>query len=125
MLSEAISASEVIRLLTALGIGAILLAVVNGLFSKRKLSAEATKIITDAASGVVEIQKAEIARVVASNILLTGKVEAQQIQLEEMQRVVRTQGELLAVHTFWDQQVVAIARDHAIELPPAPPLTTQ
>lgn len=122
MLTEVISASEVIRLLTALGIGAVLLAVVNGLFSKRKLSAEATKIITDAASGVVEIQKAEIARVVASNILLTAKVEAQQIQFEEMQRVLRAQGELLAVHTFWDQQVVSIARDHSIELPPAPPL---
>lgn len=117
MVSEVISASEVIRLLTALGIGAILLAVVNGLFSKRKLSAEATKIITDAASGVVEIQKAALARVVGDNLLLTGKVEAQQIQLDEIHR-------LLAIHAFWDRQVGDIAAEHGIELPPPPPLTT-
>ena len=43
--------SEVLRWITSLGVSAVLLALVNGLFGKRKLSAEATKIITDAASG--------------------------------------------------------------------------
>lgn len=108
--------------LGGIGIGAVLVAIVTGLFSKRKLSAEATKIITDAASGVVEIQKAELARVVASNVLLAGKVEAQQIQLDEIQRAVRIQAEILAIHAFWDQQAVTVARDHGISLPEPPPL---
>lgn len=107
---------------TGAGVATVMAAVVAGLFSKRKLSAEATKIITDAASGVVEIQKAELARVLASNTLLIGKVEAQQIQLDEVQRVVHRQAEVLAVHAFWDQQVTSIAAAHSITLPPAPPL---
>lgn len=43
----------VIGLLGGGGIASIIGAVIAGLFSKRKLGAEATKIITDAASGVV------------------------------------------------------------------------
>lgn len=110
--------------LVGLGVGSVLVALLNGLFSKRKLSAEATKIITEAASDVVEIQKAELARVLASNTVLTGQIAAQQIQLEEVQRVVRATSEALAIHAFWDSQAVDIAREHGIELPPPPPLTT-
>lgn len=117
--------------LAGVGLGSIIAAIIAGLFSKKKLSAEATKIITDAASGVVEIQKAELARVLASNTLLIGKVDAQQIQidaqqtdLEEVRREVRVQTEQIAIHAFWDTQAVGIAREHGIELPPPPPLTT-
>ena len=110
--------------LVGVGVGSIVVAFINGLFSKRKLSAEATKIITGAASEVVEIQKAELARVIASNTLLNGKVEAQQIQLEEVQRVLRSQAAALEVHAFWDLQAVGIALKHGIDLPPPPPLTT-
>jgi hypothetical protein len=110
--------------LTALGAGSVLVVLLQGLFGKRKLSAEATKIITDAASGVVEIQKAELARVLASNTMLIAQVEAQRIQLEEVQRVVHKTSEALAIHAYWDSQVVDIAREHDIDLPPPPPLTT-
>ena len=110
--------------LAGIGVGSVLVAIVTGLFSKRKLSAEATKIITGAASEVVEIQKAELARVIASNTLLNGKVEAQQIQIEDVQRVLRSQAAALEVHAFWDLQAVGIAREHGIDLPPPPPLTT-
>lgn len=109
---------------TGLGIGSVLVVLFQGLFGRRKLSAEATKIITDAASGVVEIQKAELARVLASNVVLGGQVEAQRIQLEELQRVVHKTSEALAIHAFWDSQAVDIAREHGIDLPPPPPLTT-
>lgn len=110
--------------LAGIGVGSVLVALITGLFSKRKLSAEATKIITGAASEVVEIQKAELARVIASNTLLNGKVDAQQIQIDDMQKMVRAQSEALAIHAFWDTQAVGIAREHGIELPPPPPLTT-
>lgn len=110
--------------LTGAGVAAVFAAFINGMFGKRKLSAEATKIITDAASGVVEIQKAELARVVASNTLQSGQLAAQQIQLDELQRAVHAQSEALAIHAFWDSQAVNIAAEHGIELPPPPPLTT-
>ncbi len=109
---------------TGAGVASVIAAIVAGLFSRRKLSAEATKIITGAASEVVEIQKAELARVIASNTLLNGKVDAQQIQLDEVRNVLRTQSEALAIHAFWDSQAYDIAREHGIDLPPPPPLTT-
>lgn len=40
------------------------------------------------------------------------------------QRILRKQGELLAIHAFWDRQAVAIAHDHGIDLPQPPPLYT-
>ena len=113
-----------LTLLAAFGLGSVFVSIITGLFSRRKLSAEATKIITGAASEVVEIQKAELARVIASNTLLNGKVDAQQIQLNDMQNTLRTQAAALEVHAFWDLQAVGIAREHGIDLPPPPPLTT-
>lgn len=123
--------NEVIQWVTGVGIGGILLALVNGLFTKRKLSAEATKIITDAASGVVQNLRDENARVIASNTVLgvkvaelTVKVEHQQVQIEQGQRIQRVQSEALAVHAFWDQQAVSICAEQGINLPAPPPLTT-
>lgn len=120
-----------LQILGAFGVGGILVAVLNGLFAKRKLSAEATKIITDAASGVVQNLRDENARVIASNTALSVKVEAlnvkvehQQTQIEDGQRVQRSQSEALAIHAFWDQQAVTLCREQGIDLPAPPPLTT-
>jgi hypothetical protein len=113
-----------LQLLGSAAVGAVLVAIIGGLFSKRKLSAEATDIITKAASGVVERLEAENARVIASNTLLSGKVEAQQIQVDQVQRAQRAQGEALAIHAFWDRQAVEALREHGIDLPPPPPLPT-
>lgn len=114
--------NPVLQWLASATVGALLLAIVNGLFSKRKLSAEATDIITKAASGVVERLESENARVIASNNALYAKVQAQQDTIEEVQRVQRAQGEALAIHAFWDRQAVTVARDHGIDLPEPPPL---
>jgi hypothetical protein len=47
--------SDVINLVAAAGGGGVIAAVVNALFNKRKLSAEATEIITKAAAGTVAL----------------------------------------------------------------------
>lgn len=107
-----------------IGLGGVFVAVINGLFSKRKLSADATKIITDAASGIVERLQQENARVMASNVLLTGKVEALQIEQASTRDWHRQVDQLLAMHQLWDVQVTEIAQSHGIELPPPPPLNT-
>lgn len=114
--------NPVLQWLASATVGALLLAVVNGLFSKRKLSAEATDIITRAASGVVERLESENARVIAGNIALAAKVESQQAMVEELKRAVRAQGEAIAIHAFWESQAVTVARDHGIDLPEPPPL---
>lgn len=105
------------------GVGTIVVAIVMGLFNKRKLSAEATKIITDAASGVVAIQSAELARMLADNTLLHGEVNALKIEQAGDREWRRKVDQMLAMHGLWDAQVVEMASAAGIELPPSPPLT--
>lgn len=107
--------NPVLQLLGSGALGALLLAVVNGVFSKRKLSAEATNIITKAASGVVE-------RLEKENTRQSVKLEAQQVTIDGLVRVQRVQGEAIAIHAFWDNQAFSVARDHGIDLPEPPPL---
>lgn len=115
---------EWLQSLAGFGVGAVVVAVLNGLFNKRKLSAEATKIITDAASGIVERLEQENARIVAANTLLEGKVQATQIEQATQREHQRQVDQVLAMHALWDKQVVEIAAQHDIDLPTPPPLTT-
>ena len=114
--------SQWLPLFTALGIGSIVTVLLQGLFGKRKLSAEATKIITDAASGVVAIQKDELSRVIASNVALTARVEASERERASDREVIRELTELVAVHGVWDRQAFTMLREQGIEMPPPPPL---
>lgn len=105
-----------------IGIGGVLAAVVTGLFSKRKLSADATKIITEAASGVVAELRTELSRAAVANALLTGKVEAgQQVQASQQEHL-RSIDQAVAMHVLWDRQAYRALRDSGIELPEPPPL---
>jgi hypothetical protein len=108
--------SPVLQLLGSGALGALLLAVVNGIFSKRKLSAEATNIITKAASGVVE-------RLEKENTRQSARLESQQATIDSHARLLRQQGEAIAIHAFWDNQAFTVAKDHGIDLPEPPPLT--
>ena len=45
---------SILQLAVSLGLGGIIVAVINAIMNKRKLSAEATEIITKAAAGTVE-----------------------------------------------------------------------
>ena len=113
----------IIAALGAGGFGAIIAAIVTGLFSKKKLGAEATEIITKAASGVVERLEAELARRVEdmAAMRLEHKAEVEKItrehsdEREEWRRV-------LQLHVAWDAIAIAKMGEIGIELPPAPPL---
>lgn len=107
-----------------IGLGGVFVAIVNGLFSKRKLSADATKIITDAASGIVERLQQENARILGANTVLTGRVDAMQLERDADREWRRHVDQLLAMHQMWDVQVTEIAQSHGIDLPPPPPLNT-
>ena len=109
------SSEVVVAILSTLGIGSVAGAVIAGLFSRKKLGADATKIITEAAAGVVTDLRAEVGRADAKMDRMRAAFEAER---ESWRRV-------LQLHVAWD--TIAIAKYNAMctpgdELPPAPPL---
>lgn len=113
-------------LIAILGTGGatgIIAAIVTGLFSKRKLGAEATEIITKAAAGVVTNMQAEIDRQVKRNDDLTTEhraamrnlIASHEEEITEMRRV-------LQLHVAWDTIAIAKIAELGVQLPPAPPL---
>lgn len=105
------------------GLGAIVAAIVTGLFSKRKLGAEATEIITKAAAGVVTNMQAEIDRQVRLNDALIAQHSAEMQGLvrshrQELEEIRRT----LQLHVAWDAIAVERLGAAGIVLPATPPL---
>lgn len=132
-----------VYLLGAGGIGAIITAVIAGLFSKRKLGAEATEIITKAASGVVTSIEAELGRSkearAADRVEFETELEACRALREKEQRDHESElleiRRVLQLHVAWDAVAIAaytelVRRvrelggevDDLVNLPSAPPL---
>lgn len=117
------STELVVGLLGGGGITAIVGAVITGLFSKRKLGAEATEIITKAAAGVVtslqdEVKRVERAREDAAlqhRLNMSAIMEAHDQEMAEVRRV-------LQLHVAWDAIAIARLAEMGVDLPPAPPL---
>lgn len=105
------------------GLSAVIAAIVTGIFSKRKLGAEATEIITKAAAGVVtslqsELDRARTSRETqqAEHADAIAKLTASHArELEEVRRV-------LQLHVAWDAIAIAKLGELGVQLPPAPPL---
>lgn len=97
------STEIIVAALASGGLGAILVAVINGIFTKRKLGAEATEIITRAAAGVVESLEKQL------------KTEREIFNAER--EAHRRAWEL---HIAWDEEVIARMAAAGIKLPPAP-----
>lgn len=117
------SAAVVAALLGAGGLGAIVAAVVTGLFSKRKLGAEATEIITKAAAGVVTNMQAEIDRQMARNKELVERHERDMGRvMTDHKREVEDMRRVLQLHVAWDTIAIAKMAEVGVDLPPAPPL---
>lgn len=117
------SAAILAALLGAGGLGAIVAAIVTGLFSKRKLGAEATEIITKAAAGVVTNMQAEIDRQVARNeALIADHRRAMDHVVAEHAKEMGNVRRVLQLHVAWDAIAIAKLNDLGVDLPPAPPL---
>lgn len=126
------------------GLASIVGAGVNGYLARRKLGAEATQIITQAAGGVVELMNEELARAkdnltkeAAERARLGERVrnleQAQEKQRQEFeaemrareivwQRVEKEWREALQLHVAWDEVAILKMQEAGVELPPAPPL---
>jgi transketolase len=117
-------------MLGASGFGAIVTALVTGYFSKRKLGAEATQIITKAAAGVVTNLEAEIARQERMREELAAKHSEErrewQSKIEELAAAhVAERKEwqrVLQLHVSWDAIAIAKMAELGVEMPPTPPL---
>ena len=114
---------EILRWITALGVSGVLLAFVNGLFGKRKLSAEATKIITDAASGTLKDVRDENVRLLARQAATESRLDAVEQENRVQAEHQRQTDALIVVHGEWDRQAFYAAKSKGIQLPEPPPLT--
>lgn len=118
-----VDANVIVAILGTGGFAAILTSVVTGLFSRRKLGADATEVITRAAAGVVTNLQAEIDRQSRTNEELALRHERTMHSLitshtEEMDEVRR----VLQLHVAWDAIAIAKMSELGVDLPPAPPL---
>jgi hypothetical protein len=105
------------------GLSAVIAAIITGIFSKRKLGAEATEIITKAAAGVVTSLQSELDRSKAAREAQQTEHEAAVAKIledhaSEMDNVRR----VLQLHVAWDAIAIARLAELGVELPPAPPL---
>lgn len=125
---DSAGSSTIVAVLGAGGLGAIAAAIVTGLFSKRKLGAEATEIITNAAAGVVKSMEGQLAR--SEQARREDQAEHAREMAEMAAAHVAERNEwrkVLQLHVAWD--VLAIQRmaeqnlDGKPELPPPPPVT--
>jgi hypothetical protein len=119
-----VSADVIVAVLGAGGLSAILGAGITALSSKRKLGAEATKIITDAAAGVVtsmehQLERAEKARQEDQErheAAIAKMAAAHVAEREEWRRV-------LQLHVAWDGIAISKLAELGVkDMPATPPL---
>jgi len=108
----------IIQLLGSATVAAVIGAVINGIVNRKKLGAEATEIITKAASGVVADLRADNERLRHRLTQLEETQDEWELEREEWKRV-------LQVHAAWDLMATAAVKAAIppIDLPPPPPLT--
>ena len=135
----------IVAVLTSSSIAAIFAALINGAFTKRKLSAESTELIQRAASGVVQDmreqldaakremtdlrieQRAEIARMRDEHrAQVTGMIEEHLKELQKRDRDAVEERErwrhLLQLHVAWDWIAIETLAALNIDLPDPPPI---
>lgn len=123
MITLAVNSGQLLQGLGAFGAGAVVLAFVNGMFGKRKLSAEATKIITEAATGTLRDVRDENTRLLARQIQHETRLDSAERRLGEQAEHQRKTDALIVVHGEWDRQAFYAAKSKGIQLPEPPPLT--
>ena len=106
----------VVQFMGSVVLATIVGALLNGLINRRKLSAEATEIITRAASGVVERLEDDIERGERREQALMLRVADLEAGEIENRRVLQE-------HAAWDHMAVAALQAAGIlDLPDPPPL---
>ena len=128
------STAVIVAALSGGGLFAVVGAIANGFFTKRRLGAEATEIITRAASGVVtDLRKSleeRAAEAAEMKLQHTAAIAAMQLEhtaaiaaLQKAQSDEREQWRrVLQLHVAWDYIAIEKMSHLGIELPPPPPI---
>jgi hypothetical protein len=99
------------------GVTVILGAIANGVIQKRKLSADATHIITQAAGGIVLNLQEDNGRLRAENIRVSSRFDRFKTAVRRRDDKMR---KLFDAHATWDQIVVKELRRAGLNLPDPP-----
>lgn len=117
-------AETVATLLAAVGFSGIVAALINAISNRKKTGADATKVITDAALGVVTQLQERIKELLAEQSNL--KTQVNDLEEREDQRDAREHAARRALlkHHEWDLRLARFINenhpDHADLLPPPP-----
>jgi len=121
--------AAVLQLVGSAGLATVLLAVVNAIVNRRKLGAEATKVISEAAAGTVKDVREDNTRLREENRELRARVTALEDREEQREEEWDQERDdwrrVLQVHAAWDALAIerVSGREPPIDLPDAPPLT--
>lgn len=110
----------------------VLVSLLTAYISRRKLGAEATEIITQAATGVLEQFKADNVRLREENRTLDAKIDTIEDRVYELERMERSyRQDMVAVretaqhHAAWDFAMITRLEELGVpreEVRPPPPL---
>lgn len=115
------SAELILAAVGSAGFTGLVATVVNGILNRKKLSADATKIITEAASGVVERLEAELTRKDREH---KEREQVLEDRLDRLETYIAEWRDVAQLHAAWDEIVQYEAREAGFseKIPAAPPL---
>jgi len=126
-----INGSTILQLLFSAGVTTVIVALINGYLQRRKTGADTTKIITDAAEGVMSRIESDNARLRAEadthrtrEHTLELEVEALQEHIEKLIQERFVWIRMIRHHTDWDEEAVLKVRaggGHILDPPPLVP----
>lgn len=113
-------------LLGALGLSGITAGLINAISNRKKTGADATKVITDAALGVVTQLQERIKELLAEQTTLKQEVSDLQDREDDRDSRETAARKALLKHHEWDLRLTRLINeklpDHSGELLPPPPL---
>lgn len=116
------STDLVVAILASTSLGAIASSIIAGAFTRRKLGADATEVITRAASGVVERLEAEVKRGVADRAKEVSEITRELTRVKaEWTKEREATRRVLQLHVAFDQLAIAKLAEAGINLGMEPP----
>jgi len=109
----------IVAALASGGIVSVLAAVINGIFSRKKLGADAAEAISRAAAGVVERLEAEVRRQETLILKMADDHRSQRAEWQQERIEVRN---TLAAHVAWDGIAIQKMAEFGVTLPDPPPV---